>query len=193
MRNAALSTVLVMAFGISAHAALFMDSGPVSQGGTSLSFEESVTGNPYLIDSVELVLTFGSRYDLGGNINGALILDPGGLGANATFTPTISRAGTGGQAIYDVTFTGHAGSFDGYNPNGIWALNLWDTGASGIENGLVSWSLSFSGVTPVPEPVNVALGIFGGVCVLILLARNRSLRVRIRDWWVAANQWIDAV
>ncbi len=160
MRIAALSSLLAVVFTLSAQAGLFTypysDSGPIPQGGTSLSFEHTITGIPQIINSVELILTFNNGYDLGGNINGALILNPNGSPTFVSFTPTITRAGTGGQEIYDVTFSG----FNTFNPNGIWALNLWDINNSGIENGLVSWTLD---ITAVPEPVNVALGLFAGL------------------------------
>jgi hypothetical protein len=49
-------------------------------------------------------------------------------------------------------------------------LNLWDTSTSGIENGLVGWTLD---VTAVPEPVNVALAVFGGLLALLKLVSWR--------------------
>jgi hypothetical protein len=193
MRVAAISSVLAVVFRLSAQAGIYTypysDSGPIPQGGTTLSFEHSI--NPPLIpdsiSSVELVLTFNNGYDLGGNINGALILDPSGSDINESLTPSESRAGTGSQEIYDVTFTT---PFAGSNPNNIWALNLWDNNNSGIENGLVSWSLN---ITAVPEPVSTALGIFGGVAVCVVVARSRPVRERAKRWRVAANAWIDAV
>jgi hypothetical protein len=49
------------------------------------------------------------------------------------------------------------------------------------------------GVSPVPEPVNVALGIFSGVFLVITVARSRSVRDRFQCSWVGVNQWLDAV
>jgi hypothetical protein len=160
MRITAISSVLALVFSLSAQAALstfpFSDSGPVPQGGTTLSFEHPISGIHEVITSVELVLTFNNGYHLDGNINGTLILDPNGSATFASLTPTITMAGTGGQEIYDVTLA----NFNTLNPNSIWALNLWDINNSGIENSLVSWTLD---ITAVPEPVNVALGLFAGL------------------------------
>jgi len=173
MRIAAISSVLAVGFSLSAQAGLFTynysDSGPIPQGGTSLSFEHSITGIPTVINNIELVLTFQNGYDLGGNINGALILNPNGSPTYASFTPTITRAGTGGQEIYDVTFSG----FNTLNPNNIWALNLWDNNTSGIQNSLVSWTLD---ITAVPEPLNVALALFAGLFVGFKLFSWRQQR-----------------
>ena len=44
-----------------------------------------------------------------------------------------------------------------------------------------------------PEPVNVALGIFGGVFVVVIVARSRPVRNRVHSWRVAVVHWIDAV
>ena len=87
----------------------------------------------------------------------------------------MTRAGTSGQQIYDVTFSGGpgTGTFFGLNPTSTWALNLWDNNTSGIENGLVSWTLDINTVAPVPEPVNVALGIFGMLFLAVMIMRRR--------------------
>jgi hypothetical protein len=175
MKIAAISSVLAVVFSLSAQAGLYTynynDSGPIPQGGTTLPFEHAISGIPsydYSISGIELVLTFSSGYHVGPGttINGTLILDPSGSATYASFTPSLTSAGTGGQQIYDMTFA----NFNGFNPNNIWALNLWDTSTSGIENGLVGWTLD---VTAVPEPVNVALAVFGGLLALLKLVSWR--------------------
>ena len=45
----------------------------------------------------------------------------------------------------------------------------------------------------VPVPVNVALGIFWGLFLIVVLARCRPMRNRIHRWRIAIVQWIDAV
>lgn len=50
-------------------------------------------------------------------------------------------------------------SFNDLNPNGAWTLFFSDVSAGGVST-LHSWSLE---ITAVPEPVTVALGIFGGL------------------------------
>ena len=65
-------------------------------------------------------------------------------------------------------------SFNGLNPNGTWTLFLADTSGGNL-NSLTSWSLD---VTAVPEPITVALGIFGGLFGIVQGARfirRRSL------------------
>jgi hypothetical protein len=71
-------------------------------------------------------------------------------------------------------------NFDSYtsmNPNGTWTLFIGDL-SSGAQSQLVSWSLDLTAV--VPEPVNVALGIFGGVFLVVILVRSRLVRDRVR-------------
>ena len=58
------------------------------------------------------------------------------------------------------------------NPNGQWTLLFADL-SSGSASTLTSWQLS---VTEAPEPVNVALMVFGGAMGLVGLARNRKIR-----------------
>jgi subtilisin-like proprotein convertase family protein len=53
------------------------------------------------------------------------------------------------------------GSFTGQNPNGDWTLFFEDMSPGGVST-LTGFSVNLS-VVPVPEPVNVALGIFGGI------------------------------
>lgn len=65
------------------------------------------------------------------------------------------------------------GSFDGMNPNGTWTLFIADMSA-GAQSQLVSWELGIT--AEVPEPVNLALGIFAGLFVLIGLCRTARVR-----------------
>lgn len=64
--------------------------------------------------------------------------------------------------------------FNGKNANGAWTLFLADFCAGGAgEAKVVSWSLQ---VQPVPEPIHVALGIFGGLFGVVNLWRSRWFR-----------------
>src|SRR5439155_240043 len=54
-------------------------------------------------------------------------------------------------------------SYTNMNPNGSWTLFFADMSA-GEQSQLVSWELDISAV---PEPVNVALAIFGGLAATI--------------------------
>lgn len=59
--------------------------------------------------------------------------------------------------------------FSGVNPNGAWTLYFSDTIAGGGNATLNGWSL---GIAAVPEPVNVALGIFTAILAALPLLRN---------------------
>jgi hypothetical protein len=181
MRVIAILSVLAVMFSFSARAALYTynytDSGAIPQGGTTFSAEHTLNpsaGNP--INGVTLVLTFNNSYDLNGKINGTLILDPSGSATFASFTPAGAglTVGTGGQEIYTVSFS----SFNGQDPNNLWALNLWDNNTSGIENGLVSWTLNITSPQVVPEPITYALGLFGLAFVVIGAGRFYLGRLR---------------
>jgi hypothetical protein len=192
-----LSSLLAALFSLSAHAALYpfdySDSGPIPQTGVAFSAEHGITGIASSISSIELVLTFYNNLSLSGNssgIQGLLTLGTASDSPYVSFYPTATSS-SGTERIYDVTFSGSPGTgFNGLNPNSIWSLALWDNSTSGIENGLVGWTLD---VTAVPEPVNVALGIFAGVFLVVILIRSRRVRHRVHRWFVGINHWLDAV
>jgi hypothetical protein len=189
MKLAVLSGLLAVAFSLSAPAALYgpftsTSSGPIPQDGTTFSSTQTVSTLPaYVITSVELILTFNDSVSLTGSgssgIQGLLDLGTGSSSPSVSFSPSISRAGTGSQEIYDMTFSGAQPSgFNNLNPNDTWALVLYDLNNNGIENGLVSWTLN---ITAVPEPVNCALAVFGLMFVgtgaaRYYLARRRSAK-----------------
>jgi hypothetical protein len=63
-----------------------------------------------------------------------------------------------------------------------------------ITNGLSGGTLAFDNIlATAPEPVNVALGIFGGVFLVGIVARSRNVRNRVGCWRNAVVQWINAV
>jgi subtilisin-like proprotein convertase family protein len=74
-------------------------------------------------------------------------------------------------------------AFNGSNPNGAWTLYLADMsggGGSGPAT-LVSWGLE---ITPVPEPINVALGAFAGTGLLVTAWRSkfwRGKKIKVRE------------
>ena len=95
-----------------------------------------------------------------------------GFGATgAGMNITLSDAGS--SSIQDVTSgsvlsgtyqaDGSLSGFNGGDPNGTWTLYFSDTIAGGGNATLNGWSLD---ITAVPEPVNVALGMFGVVLVV---------------------------
>jgi len=79
----------------------------------------------------------------------------------------ISPASSGAQfdsATRDATLSG----FNNADPNGTWTLFFSD-GTSGFQSSLISWQLD---INAVPEPVNVALGLFGIAAAVAAVGRR---------------------
>jgi hypothetical protein len=81
-------------------------------------------------------------------------------------------------------------------------LNLWGNAdatytlagnVGGWQNFNVTISFGETTIAPVPEPVNVALGVFAGVFLVVSLAQSPPVRNRLHRCRVAVVQWIDAV
>jgi hypothetical protein len=70
------------------------------------------------------------------------------------------------------------------------AALLLASGGNSSPSTLVNWSLD---ITAVPEPVNVALGIFGGIFLLGGLCRTQRVRNRLHRCRVGVDHWLDAV
>ena len=102
----------------------------------------------------------------------------GGVVPNGPYAPDSSGA----------TF---AGTFGGLNPDGTWTLFFADLSSGGGQSELTSWSLGIT--SAVPEPVNVALGVFAGLFLLGGLARTRPVRNRLQRWRAAFVVWVNAV
>jgi hypothetical protein len=62
-------------------------------------------------------------------------------------------------ASFDAAGTAGLGDYSGLNPNGTWTLFFADL-SGGAQSTVVSWGLDISAV---PEPANVALGVFAGL------------------------------
>ena len=78
-------------------------------------------------------------------------------------------------AAFDSASRVNFSSYNSIDPNGTWTLFFADVSGGGGSSTLNSWSLD---VTAVPEPVMVALGIFGGLlgaAVLIGQLKQRRL------------------
>jgi hypothetical protein len=102
-----------------------------------------------------------------------------GAGMNITLQDGSSDHGSiqseTGASVLSGTYNA-AGSLSGISgdPNGSWTLYFSDTIAGGGDTTLNGWSLD---ITAVPEPVNLALGAFGGlftVTGLVKIARRRK-------------------
>jgi hypothetical protein len=81
-------------------------------------------------------------------------------------------------------------AFNGKNVNGAWTLFFADL-SSGETSQLANWSLAFT--SEVPEPVNVALGIFAGIFLVAAIARNQRVRGWVHRRRDAVAAWINAV
>ena len=65
-------------------------------------------------------------------------------------------------------------AFNGLNPNGDWTIFFRDASLVDVST-LNGWSV---GVTPVPEPVNLALGVSAGLLLAVGLWRAWRLRCK---------------
>ncbi len=81
-------------------------------------------------------------------------------------------------------------TFNGRNPNGTWTIFFADL-SSGAQSQLLDWSLNIS--AEVPEPVNVALGVFGGIFLVVTVVRSRPVRNWVHHRRVAIAAWISDV
>jgi subtilisin-like proprotein convertase family protein len=86
------------------------------------------------------------------------------LSASTPNTYTMSFSSTGNT------------TFIGSDPNNTWTLFFADTSAGGTTT-LNGWSLDVTAAA-VPEPVNVALGIFGVIAVGVVAWKRRGLAVK---------------
>jgi subtilisin-like proprotein convertase family protein len=115
-----------------------------------------------------------------------------GNGTTGTFAPdgrTIDPLSA--AAAFDSASTAaNFSAFNGTSPNGTWTLFFSDVVGGGGTPNLTSWSLD---ITAVPEPANVALGIFAGLFGVVGLVRSRSVRDRLHRCRVSIVQWVDAV
>lgn len=122
------------------------------------------------IYNIELTLTFATSDLLladGSGIQGQLTLGTGANSPYVTFNPVETSTDGNGDSIYDVNYS----NFNGLSPDNTWSLILWDNNSQ-ISNRLVDWSLTVE----VPEPVDVALAVFGLMFAAILVTRWHRAR-----------------
>ena len=75
-----------------------------------------------------------------------------------------------------------------------WVLMVCMAGTLALDlQAAASQSGSAEVIAQAPEPVNIALGICGGILLVIALARVHWLRGHLHQWRVAIVHWIDAV
>jgi hypothetical protein len=156
--------------------------------------------------SVTFTLSGGYNGDLYGYLshNGALIplLNRVGMGTGSEPTysfgyedagfnnVTLADSGSvnihnyGGAGVPTGTYAPDSGgvtfatTFGGLNPNGNWTLFLADLSNGGGQSTLTGWSLGIT--ADVPEPVNLALGIFAGLLVAGYGCRTEWARELLR-------------
>lgn len=136
--------------------------------GTSLSgltVTVSLTGGAnnglyaYLVDPSGTIVTLMNQPGVGVNGFGAT-----GAGMTITLQDVVAANGNiqnviGGSVLsWSYQADGSLSGLNGDNPNGSWTLYFADTIAGGGNATLIGWSLD---ITAVPEPVNVAMAIFG--------------------------------
>jgi hypothetical protein len=188
MNGKVLLGVAVLALGVSAQAALF---GPwsVNQAvdyvdSINVDTPSALSGSPVSLVSVIVKLTFTDNNV--GHIGGSISIPS--ASASQGFNLSGLSPVTGHE--FDLSFSGTSAPLYNQDPNKTWHLSLYDSTALDIGSTLVSWSLD---ITAVPEPVNVALGIFGGVFVVGGLCRTQQVRSRLQRCWAGFNHWLDAV
>lgn len=214
-----LGTSLVAHGGIYTYNSGFAGGGNIPDGSTAgWSDPRNVSGATfsYVSDvTVSFTVSGGYNGDLYAYLshNGVLVplLNRVGTGSGDAFGyatsgfNNISLADYGNGSIHSVespssgaTYTPDGGqmtSFVNANPNGNWTIFFADLSSdTGSHSQVTSWSLTLDGgITPVPEPVNVALGIFAGVASIITVSRTRAVRTRVQRCREAFIEWVNAV
>jgi subtilisin-like proprotein convertase family protein len=171
----------------------------LSYGGTSVVLLNRIgnsSGNPFGASTSGFGTSSGGWYNFVFNdstVGTDIHTYSGTSGSPITGTYNTDRRTADPQFVLDTSSRGSSlASFNNLNPNGNWTIFFADmaSGPGSSSSTLVSWRL---GITAVPEPANVALGIFGGVFLVVSLARSRRVRDRIRRWRAAAVHWVNAV
>ena len=144
--------------------------------GLTESFTASEAGTSISDLALTVVLQGGASTDLSGylrlgNTSGSPSYDLTGL------IQATAEAPGGTTYSIDFTTTGFQTAFNTQNPNDMWTLFFADT-VPGDTTTLNGWSLD---ITAVPEPVNVALGMFGVMFAVVggigWYRRQRKARV----------------
>ena len=123
-----------------------------------------------------------------GYVNGGYhvsLLD-GGSGGNIDNAGSYSDSSQVSGAYYASQGSAAFGGYNASSPSGNWVLFVSDLSGGDIST-LTSWSLT---IDAVPEPVDVALGIFLAIMVVILVVRRRDY---FRQLAARMNTWINAV
>jgi hypothetical protein len=170
MKQKLFAVGMVAALCVSAHATLWTFSGTPTDNGagpgvipdnTSIGLGESLTVSSEASSLTALTLTFILQGGFSSDLSGYLRL---GNSSSSPFfdlttliqSQTLSQT-AGTTYTIDFNTSGFSTAFNGFNPNDTWTLFFEDNSPLG-QTTLNGWSLD---INPVPEPVNVALVIFG--------------------------------
>ena len=132
-------------------------------GGSSFGYSDAgfnVTLSSAGANDVHFYQNYSQSFNVSGQLTGTW--QPDGRAIDPQSSP--STFDTASRVSFD--------SYNGLNPNGTWTLFIADLSA-GAQSQLISWELD---ITAVPEPVNVALGIFAGVFLVVTFARSQQVR-----------------
>ena len=113
----------------------------------------------------------GSTVASGAGFAGVTLMDGGSLGNIHAALPGAGTAVAVGSYLPDSAGVTFASTFGGMNAGGTWTLAFFDR-VAGDQSTLGSWSLNID-VAQVPEPINVALGVFGAVFAGVAVVRRR--------------------
>ena len=141
-------------------------------------------GNAVLLITVQLNVTGGysGLFSLAltgpdGSTTVDLIYQPGTAtsGLNLTLADTGTTI-TSGSNLSGGTWAPYAplSGLNGQTANGVWTLAF--ANEAGPADTLNSWTLN---ITVVPEPVNVALGVFGILFATAIVARRRAKKLAV--------------
>jgi hypothetical protein len=61
------------------------------------------------------------------------------------------------------------------------------------DNNPLGLGYAFDFITAVPEAVQAAVGVFGVLLMVVILARSTLVRSRVKRWHASVVEWIDAV
>lgn len=182
------------ALAVGAHASLYTtgsipDGNPTGATFTG-TYDQAAAGSTVSSLTISLNISGGYNGDLYSYLvapNGTLVMllnQPGvagnGFGASgAGMNITLQDVGAANGNIQSETSgsvlsssynaAGSLSDFNGSAANGTWTLYFADTANGGGTSTLNGWSLD---ITAVPEPVNVALGVFGGLLLLAGLVKS---------------------
>ena len=180
----------------------FQNAGVIPDGSlTGLADTRAISGLTSPITSVTVILNISGGYN--GDLlaylshDGVMIPLLNNVGApenssfgysNPGFSVTLSDSALASIHDYqtgDINLTGtvtgnwtpdggQLSDLNGLSGNGNWTLFFADTVSSGSPSTLTSWSLDI--ITAVPEPINVALGVFGGLFLVGSVCRSERVR-----------------